>query len=194
MPPWVSGNERHHMDNLGLLKPPLKVPTHVAMLLLLLLTSRHGVYLVAIKSILRLSFKMLWTDQYEINNNFMNIDSSVLRTSSCIQSALWPIFLTDRCPNHSSSFNRVVTLLLNLENHCLLSKSQFQQSESFHWISTQFKAKFYADMPFFHVCNFLSSMKSQIKHMLILNWTTICATYLFQAGNESADSSVYTEL
>jgi len=59
MPSAVSENETHHKEILGLLKPPVKVLTHVTMLLLLHLTSRQGSFWVAIKSTMRLSFHML---------------------------------------------------------------------------------------------------------------------------------------
>jgi hypothetical protein len=48
MPSSVSGNETHHKEILGLMKPLVKVLTQVAVLLLLHLTGRQGSYWVAI--------------------------------------------------------------------------------------------------------------------------------------------------
>jgi len=50
---------KDHKEILGLFKPPVKVLTHVAMLLPLHLTGRQGSNWVAMKSINRHSFQML---------------------------------------------------------------------------------------------------------------------------------------
>ena len=126
------------------------------------------------------------------------------KTSSFPQSITASAVLISGSSKQSASSTEVMPLW-DLENHgknlcsvhCLLSKSQF----SYFKVPTAFfpfKTKFYADTLIFQICNFLGMQKSQMNNIhlyLISQYPTFAhATALFQAVNDSADSTLSTPI
>jgi hypothetical protein len=146
MPSWVSENERYHREILGLLKPPVKVLIHDAMLLLLHLTGRQGSHRVVINRIIRLSFQTLWTDHNEIAN--------MLTTSCMVILLFW---------GQISALNLHFDLFSSLTDVLIIQHPSTDRSHRFWtWKATAYSLK----------ANF-NSLKVSIAFLSCLN-NTLC--------------------
>lgn len=114
-------------------------------------------------------FKMLWTDINKIPQhifNFTGSESSVFKDKFVHSAHIFTHFACQLSPQ-CLAFSTEVTPLLNIKNrsnlcssHFLLPKSYLQHFEGFCCICSWFKAKFYVQMLFFKVCNFLHMPQS----------------------------------